>query len=193
MALPISRLDIVNQALTELGRLPVTNINDSEDATLLDVKLNLLLPVLLQETVWNFAILYREDSTPLTTPLTPDFSYTYQLPADYGRMFQFGNINNNLDTPYLISNNLISTNEKPISYYYIIDDVNVDAISTMFFRAIVLFIASDACLVLTENEKLTQYLKAKYEEEKGKAVNLNDMERYITTKPNNDYDRNIFV
>jgi hypothetical protein len=193
MALPISRLDIVNQALTELGRLPVTNINDSEDATLLDVKLNLLLPVLLQETVWNFAILYREDSTPLTTPLTPDFSYTYQLPADYGRMFQFGNINNNLNTPYLISNNLISTNEKPISYYYIIDDVNVDAISTMFFRAIVLFIASDACLVLTENEKLTQYLKAKYEEEKGKAVNLNDMERYITTKPNNDYDRNIFV
>jgi hypothetical protein len=193
MALPISRLDIVNQALTELGRLPVTNINDSEDATLLDVKLNLLLPVLLQETVWNFAILYRQDSTPLTTPLTPDFSYTYQLPADYGRMFQFGNINNNLDTPYLISNNLISTNEKPISYYYIINDVNVDAISTMFFRAIVLFIASDACLVLTENEKLTQYLKAKYEEEKGKAVNLNDMERYITTKPNNDYDRNMFV
>lgn len=193
MALPISRLDIVNQALTELGRLPVTNINDSEDATLLDVKLSLLLPVLLQETVWNFAILYREDSTPLTTPLTPDFSYTYQLPADYGRMFQFGNINNNLDTPYLISNNLISTNEKPISYYYIINDVNVGAISTMFFRAIVLFIASDACLVLTENEKLTQYLKAKYEEEKGKAVNLNDMERYITGKPNNDYDRNIFV
>ena len=193
MALPISRLDIVNQALTEIGRLPVTNINDSEDATLLDVKLNLLLPVLLQETVWNFAILYREDNTPLSSPLTPDFSYTYQLPADYGRMFQFGNIINNFAAPYLISNELISTNEKPISYYYIINDVNVDAISTMFFRALVLFIASDACLVLTENEKLAQYLKMKYEDERGKAVNLNDMERFITTKPSNDYDRITFV
>jgi len=193
MALPISRLDIVNQALTELGRLPVTNINNSEDATLLDAKLNLLLPVLLQETVWNFAILFRKDSTPLTTPLTPDFTYSYQLPADYGRMFQFGNINNNFSQPYLISNNIISTNEKPISYYYVINDVNVESVSTMFFRAISLFIASDAALVLTENEKLTQYLRQKYEEEKGKAVNLNDMERYITTRPHNDYDRRIFV
>ena len=193
MALPFSRLDVVNQALIELGRLPVTNINDSEDAELLNAKLNLLFPVLLQETVWNFGILFKEDDTPLATALFPDFTYSYQLPSDYGRLFQFGSIGVGFDQPFIISNQIISTNQNPISYYYIVNSVSITAVSTLFFRALGLFLASDCCLVLTENEKLEVNLARKFEYWRGKAVNLNDMERYVTSMPYNDYDRLVLI
>lgn len=195
--LPISKLSIVNQALIELGRLPVTNINDSNDAVLLDAKIDILLPVLLQETQWDFAIKYMEDNTPLTSAFSPDYTYTYQLPSDYGHMFNWGGFNVTFSSPsslpFLITSGLISTNEKPIQYYYIVDKVDVDAISTMFYRALVLYIASDSALVLTQNQELTKYLRMKYEEEKSKAVNRNDMERFVTTRPYNDYDRTLII
>ena len=102
MAIPTSKLDVINQALTEIGRPSVSNINDSEDSELLSVKFDLLLPILLEETEWNFAIVYREDSTPLVSPVSPDFNNSFQLPADYGRMFQFGNFYNNLTSYQII-------------------------------------------------------------------------------------------
>lgn len=193
MAIPTSKLDVINQALTEIGRPSVSNIKDSEDSELLGVKFDLLLPVLLEETAWNFAIIYREDSTPIATPISPDFNNSFQLPADYGRMFQFGNFFNNINEPYFISNNILSTNCLKIAYYYTISDVAVDAMPSMFIRALSLLIASDACLVLTENESLTKNLTMKYEHWRGKAVNRNDMERYIVSAPYNKYDRTLFI
>ena len=61
--LPISRLSIVNQALAKLGRPAVTNINDSNDAELLDLKIDLLLPVLLEYTIWNFDWIYCDSTS----------------------------------------------------------------------------------------------------------------------------------
>jgi hypothetical protein len=191
--LPLSKLSIVNQVLLEIGRLPVTNIDDSPDAELISAKVDLLLPVLLQETHWNFAIKYREDSTPLTTQFSPDYNYTYQLPADFGHLFNWGNFNNNFSDPgaqpFLITDGLINSNSQPITYYYIVNNVDPDALTIMFFRALVLFTASDVSLALTENQSLTSYLRQKYEIEKARAVMRNDMEFYKTSTPYNDYDR----
>lgn len=195
--LPISTLSIVNQALLEIARLPVTNINDSPDSILMAAKIDILLPVLLQETHWNFAIKFRQDSTPLTTQFSPDYENTYQLPFDYGQMFNWGDFNNTFSDPgslpFLITDGLISTNENPISYYYIVSNVDPDALSTLFYRALVLYVASDSCLALTENQALTKYLREKYEYERGRAVNRNDMESFKTTRPYNDYDRILVV
>jgi len=195
--LPFSQLSIVNQVLLEIGRLPITNISDSPDAELISAKVDLLLPVLLQETHWNFAIKYRSDNTPLTTQFSPDYNYSYQLPSDYGHMFNWGNFNNNFSDPgaqpFLITDGLINSNSQPINYYYIVKNVDPDALSVMFFRALVLFTASDVSLALTENQQLTSYLRQKYEMEKSRAVMRNDMEFYKTTTPYNDYDRTILV
>ena len=84
---------------------------------------------------------------------------------------------------------MLSTNLSSISFYYIINDVAVNAMPSMFIRALTILIASDACLVLTENQSLTRDLRMKYEHERGKAVNRNDMERCITSRPHNRYDR----
>ena len=190
--IPISRLTIVNQALIEIGRLPVSNIEDSDDAKLLDTKIDILLPVLIQTTQWNFAIKLREDNTPLTSQFSPDYLFTYQLPSDYGHMFSWGSFNTMFadpsSMPFLITDGLISTNTKPIQYYYIVSSVDVDAISTLFYRALILFVASDSSLVLTENSDLTKYLRLKFEKAQSDAINRNDMELFIVTRTNNDYD-----
>jgi len=195
--LPISRLSIVNQALGKIGRLPVTNIEDSEDAQLLDLKIDLLLPVLLESTIWNFALRYVNDTTPLTTQFSPDYEYIFQLPFDYGHMYNWGGFDYNFSDqsalPYLISDGLISTNESEISYYYVVSNVDVSAISTLFYRALVLFIAYDSALVLTENERLLQSLYTEFQEAKSEAILRNDQERYIVSKPYNDYNRNTIV
>jgi len=191
--LTISRLSIVNQALGKLGRLPVTNILDSEDAQLLDLKIDLLLPVLLQATEWNFAIKYVQNSTPLTTKFSTDYSNTFQLPFDYGRMFNWGNFDNNFADqsaqPYLISDGLISTNQSSINYYYIVNNISVSAISILFYRTLVLFIAYDTALVLTKDETLMKSIYMQYEESRIEAIIRNDMERYIVSKPYNSYNR----
>ena len=195
--LPISRLSVVNQALGKIGRLPVTNILDSQDAQLLDLKIDLLLPVLLESTIWNFAIKFVQDSTPLTTQFSPDYSNTFELPPDYGHMYNWGNFDNNFSDqsalPYLITDGLISTNQSQITYYYVVSNVDVSAISTLFYRALVLFIAYDSALVLTENERLLESLYREFQEAKNDAITRNDMERFIVSKPYNDYNRNYFV
>lgn len=195
--LPISRLSIVNQALGKIGRPPVTNINDSDDAKLLDLKIDLLHPVLLETTIWNFAVKYVQDSTPITVPFSADYTNTFQLPADYGHMLNWGGFDYNFSDqsalPFFISDGLISTNESNITYYYIVNDVDVSAISTLYYRALVLFIAYDTALVITEDKDLTRELYSEFEIAKGYAITRNDMERYIVSKPYNDYDRTTVV
>ena len=193
----ISRLSTVNQALLEIGRPKVSNINDSSDSKLMDSKIDILLPLMLQYEDWNFAIKYVSDNTPITQPFTPDYQNTYQLPYDYGRMFSWGNFDNNFADssaqPFLITDGLISTNDMPANYYYIVNDIDVSAVSTMFWRALVLYIASDSALVLTQNTELTGYLKKKYDDALIDATSRNGMERFVVSKPYNSFNRSDFV
>lgn len=190
MSLPISKLTVVNQALIELGRQPVSTI-DTDDAKLLAAKTDLLFPLLLKVCDWRFAIKYVSNNTPLTTNFSPDFTYTYQLPPDYGRMIVVGN-NASLDL-YELVDGYILTNMKPVTFYYVVNNVDYSVISLNFLRALALYVASDTALVLTHNEHLTQYLRLKYETEKSDAILLNNMERYVRTMPYNDFDRIVYV
>jgi len=193
----ISRLSTVNQALLEIGRPKVSNVNDSSDSKLMDSKIDILLPLMLQYEDWNFAIKYVSDNTPITQPFTPDYQNTYQLPYDYGRMFSWGNFDNHFSDssaqPFLITDGLISTNDMPANYYYIVNDIDVSAVSTMFWRALVLYIASDSALVLTQNTELTGYLKKKYDDALIDATSRNGMERFVVSKPYNAFNRSDFV
>jgi len=193
----ISRLSTVNQALLEIGRPKVSNVNDSSDSKLMDSKIDILLPLMLQYEDWNFAIKYVSDNTPITQPFTPDYQNTYQLPYDYGRMFSWGNFDNHFSDPsaqpFLITDGLISTNDMPANYYYIVNDIDVSAVSIMFWRALVLYIASDSALVLTQNTELTGYLKNKYDDALIDATSRNGMERFVVSKPYNAFNRSDFV
>lgn len=190
--LPIAQIDVVNQALIELGQLPVIQVTDTPASQLLAAKSELLLPVLLQSSTWNFAIKFVYDNTPLPTSFSTDFTYSYQLPADYGRFFKWSKNNTN-QLFYEFIDGMLCTDIKPVQYYYIVNNLDYDAISTLFYRALAVFIAADSCTVLTNNLQLTAELRAKYLQEKSSAILLNDMERDVGSTPYNDFNRQVLI
>lgn len=180
-----SKLFVVNQALLEIGRPTVTAYTDSDDATLLWNKLDILLPELLLAYTWNFAIVYVKDNTPLTTNFSPQYNYTFQLPADYGRMALFVNP----QFSYQVVDGLILANYQPIEYYYVSLNTSYGSLPVPFVRALSIYAAADSCAVLTNNVNLTQFLYKKYEDKLADAIQINDQERRIISKPYNDFDR----
>lgn len=188
-----SQLDVVNQALNELGRLSVTTIQDSESSQIIANKLNVLLPEMLLRTDWNFAIKFRYDNTPLTQNYSPDFVYTYQLPADYNRMDRISWQTANFGLYYRIIDGLFLTNSKPIQYYYVVNNADYSVLPPLFYRALSLYAAATCCLALTNDEQLKNYLEMEYKEKLVDALRQNDMDRYVQSTPYNDFDRQTYI
>lgn len=184
-----SKLDVVNQVLSELGRLPVDNIDTDDQAQIVSKRLDTLLPEFLLRTPWNIAIKYVTDNTPLTQNFSPEFVYTFQLPFDYGRMFKFWQ----MWYDYEILDNFLLSNQRPVMYYYVVNNIDYDLITPLFMRCLVLYTASTVSMVLTQDLKLTQYLYMAYKEKLNDAILQNDMDRRVQATPHNDFDRLSYI
>jgi hypothetical protein len=179
------KLDIVNQVLSELTRLPVDSIDSSKDTQLISYRIDKAIPLLLLKTNWKFAIKYATLSSPETVNPFPQYQYSYVLPADYGRMWHLWQQWFNYD----ILDGRIVTDQKPITFYYVVNQVDYDTLGILFERLLVLYLASVFAKPLTENVQLAADLEVKYEKEFNNAVLQNSMEGPIKSAPN-DYDRN---
>jgi hypothetical protein len=190
-----SQLDVVNFALNELGQATVTNVNDLPLSQLMVNKLNFLFPELLQKTDWNFAIVYKSDSTPLTNNFSPDFLYTFQLPPDYVKMdrFSWQTTGQAFGFYFRIVDGLILTNAKPINYYYVSSNASYANISQLFFQTLSLYLAYRTCDTATNNEQLKVNLFKEYTLKLMDALRYNDMERYVQATPYNDFDRTAYI
>jgi hypothetical protein len=191
MALPFSKLTVINQALLALGLSPIANEKESEAAQFISEKLDSLLPILLLTETWRFAVKYREDNTPITQNFSPDYRYTYQLPFDYGRFIKLGA--NRFVLDFELVDGYILTNTKPFAYYYLVNTMDYSIMPLIFARTLAFYAASDSAISLTQNVNLANYLEAKYEKEKMHALLLNNMERDIKKAPFNDFDRVMWV
>lgn len=184
-----SKVDLVNQVLSEFARPPVANISDDDQALLISARLDVYLQELLQRCNWNFAIKYKSDNTPVTQNFSPDFVYTYQLPFDFGKIFKFSQ----MWLAYEFVDGFILANQKPIMYYYIVNMADYSVLPILFQRVLTLYTAARVCLVLTNNEQLTLYLEKEYEQALSNAIKSNDMERLVSSTPYNDFDRFSYV
>lgn len=187
-----SQLQLVNRTLSELGRLQVTSINDSPDATYVAAKIAELFPEVLLEANWNFAVRYRTDDTPLTTPFSPDYLYAYQLPGDFGKFFKWAATGAQWPV-YEFADGMLLAQTRPVQYYYIVNIADYSVLTPLFSRALILYTASKSAPSLTNNVALTQYLEKEYMKSLAKAILENDMERSVTTTPYNDFDRITYV
>lgn len=190
-----SQLDVVNQALNELGFPFVEVINQTPGSTLLANKINILHPEMLLRTDWNFAIKYVTDNTPLTTVISPEFLYNYQLPPDYNRLDRFSWFANaaSFGFYFRIIDDVIMTNSRPVQYYYVVNDADLGVIDPLYYRALVLYIAAESAVVLTQNEPLAKLLESKYQQKLSEAILKNDMDRYVQSTPYNDFDRQVYI
>lgn len=181
-----TQLQMINRILSELGRLSVSSVNESDDAKYVSDKLYELYPEVLLDCNWNFAVKYREDNTPLTTKYSPQFNYTYLLPSDFGKIFKF------LDPRWLsyeFVDNYLITDYRPVRYYYIVNNANFSTFPPLVARSIVLYVASKSAPTLTNDVELSKYLNALYEREKSNAILQNNMEAMLNGTPYNGYDR----
>ncbi len=123
--------------------------------------------------------------------LSPDFVFNYVLPFDFGRFFKFST--NTFPLYYEILDNLLLVNVKPVQYYYVVNNVDYEVITALFYRALAIYAAADTCMALTQNAVLTKYLQEKYLENKSNAILQNDMDRDVTSTPYNDFDRQTYI
>ncbi len=185
MASSYSKLTAINQALLELGLLPVAAVNESDAAKFIAAKLDSLLPNLLLTTHWHFAMKYREDSTPLTQNFSPEYPYTYQLPYDFGRFLH----SRSQLSDYALIDGYVLSHSKPLAYYYTVNTIDYAVMPPYFARTLALYTAADSAIALTQNVQLAHLLESKYQQEKMNALLLESMEQGIKTAPHNDFDR----
>jgi hypothetical protein len=187
-----SLLDLTNRALSELGRLPVTVIEDSPDAQAVANKILELYQEVLLDYNWNFAIVYVDNSSPETTNFSPDYVYSYQLPGNYGKFYRWATTGAQWPL-YAIVDGMMLANTLPIQYYYIANDILFEFWPPLVARALVLYAACKAAPTLTNNMQLAGYLEKEYEKARTKAILENDMERSVQSTPYNDFNRVTFV
>jgi hypothetical protein len=187
-----SLLDLTNRALAELGRLPVETVNDSPQSIVVSNKILELYQEVLLDYNWNFAVVYVANYSPETTNFSPDYVYSYQLPGNYGKFFQWATTGAQWPI-YAIIDGMLLANTLPVQYYYIANDVPFENWTPLVARQLVLYAAAKCCPTLTNNIKLSEYLYKEYEAARTKAILQNDMERSVQTTPYNDFDRITFV
>ena len=187
-----TQLQLVNRTLSEIGRLSVASITESPDAQQANAKLLELVPELYLVYNWSFLTKYIFDNTPLTVNFSPDYSYTYQLPGDFGHFFKWQYTSSQWPI-YQFTDGLLLAQVKPVGYYYIVNQADPIVYTPLFARALVLYAAAKLSPTLTNNIQLTTYLQKEYEIMIAKAITQDDMERSVSTTPYNDFDRITYV
>lgn len=187
-----THLQLVNRTLSELGRLAVASIDESPDAQQASAKLLELAPELYEVYNWTFLVKYIFDNTPLTFNFSPDYSYTYQLPGDFGKFFKWQATGSQWPI-YEFADGYLLVQVKPVGYYYIVNQAAPEVYKPLFARALILYAAAKLAPTLTNNIPLAAYLEKEYEKMIAKAILQDDMERSVTATPYNDFDRITFV
>lgn len=193
--IPLTQLDIVNQVLNLIARTAVDNVNESPQAILINQRYPNLLKNLLRKAIWNFAIAFKSDNTPLTTTVSNEFLFNYQLPANYGRFWRM----EAQSTPtfgfvYQIVDNIFMTNANPINYWYVVNYVDASVIPPPFEQALVYYIASQVCLSLTQNKQLSDELKFEFiNTYLPDAIQQVAYEQMIIQTAFNDFDRQSYI
>jgi hypothetical protein len=82
--MPLTRVQIISQALTLMGKKPIMNlINQSDIVTAADQAFDYLLQATLSEGFWRFATRIVVLNLNVNVPVGGYWMFSYQLPADY--------------------------------------------------------------------------------------------------------------
>lgn len=187
-----SQLEMVNRTLAELGRPAVQQIAGNANAEYIAAKIAELYPELLLSYTWTFATVYKYDDNPRSVNFSPDFTYTYQLPANFGQFFKWATSGAQYPA-YEFVDGLLLAQTRPVQYYYIVNDADYTVFPPLFARAVVLYAASESAPILTNDVQLATYLEKKFLMTLDKAIKQDAMQRSVVQVPYNDFDRILFV
>lgn len=110
-----SKLDIVNLSLGLLGKGPVESLDIADYTRIASTQYDLLVQAELASPNWRFATTLAELARSVDSPLVDDWTYIYQLPADYLALWKIYP----KGTPYQIyENKTLYTNATTVKIEY---------------------------------------------------------------------------
>ena len=192
MSYVVSRLQVINNVLAELGESSVAIEDASANSTFIKERINALLPYVLSKGNFRFNLVYREDSTPAAQPLSGQYQYTFTLPSDYGRMYRMLN-----RTQYEEIQGGLATDSQTIQYYYNTNgapffDGNFEGMSPPFVEALTFYVVSRVAAPLTENLELKKIALESFNAYIADAILMNEYEINKLISPPNEYDRVVY-
>jgi hypothetical protein len=158
----MTKVEIINKALTLIGAAPIVNItDDTNNARIMNRVYDLSLRSILSETCWNFATKRKLLATSTTALEWYDegVSTVYARPSDVVRIFSTNDDNAiwREEGDYIISD----TAGLGVKYVYYLDTPSKYPAS--FVDAFVDRLASDAAFMILNNSNIAQKYLEKYE------------------------------
>ena len=155
---------ICNLALQKIGDQSITSLDDN---TLEARSCKLHYPVVLAECLmlntWNFATILA-NLTRLTEAPVFDWSYAYQLPADFARITKFNSFDtNDRIANYEINGNTLLTDEDHASIAYISTSPDPSTFTPSFVSILSLRLASALAKPLAGSMDLKSQLLQEFE------------------------------
>ncbi len=164
----LTDIGLCARALVQVGAHPITSFADgtaeSEIAALLYAPLR---DAVISSYPWSFAS-GQATLTRLSTPPLSDYMYAYQLPADFLRAISAGQGHRGRGQSYRIANGQLHSNADTVILTYIFRPEE-ETFPPFFDRVLMLRLAAEFCLPLTENTSRADYLAKFAESELAKA------------------------
>lgn len=158
----VSAVEICNRALNALGAKAITALDEgTERADLCNRLYTDLRDELIQDHPWNFAIRRDAIAASVTTPAF-EWTYQYPFPADCIRVLS---VNEDYQRVAWASEgrNILTDWEGPINVRYLSNDVEEPDFPPKFTAALVLRLAVEMAMPLTESASRRDALAKEYQ------------------------------
>lgn len=158
----ISKIDICNMALANLGSPPIQSVDGpapSQKACKLRYEEARIEA--LTGNLWNFASMWRKGSR-LAIQAKPPYAYAYQYPTDALRVFEIFREKGATPVPFEVTDRpdapgkLIHTSHEAPTFIYTRDKTDPTTFDADFVQALSWLLASKIAMPVTKNLKLQQ-------------------------------------
>lgn len=154
----VAPVDVASEALGQLGRAPITDLDDTTDPVAVQCKqyFGSLLRTMLRDHPWNFAKDRVELAENATAPIF-EWTYSFALPADCFRVLK---LNNSEKVAWEIEGRNLLTDESTAEIEYIRWETDPNIWDGMFYQAFVTFLSVRLAPALnTDKEKASDLYK----------------------------------
>ncbi len=164
----LNDIGLCARALVQVGAHPITSFADgTTESEIAGLLYGPLRDALLSSYAWNFAT-GQVELTRLTTAPAADYMYAYQLPNDFLRAISAGGAGRGRGLNYRIVGQTLQTNAEAVMLTYIYRPAE-ESFPPFFDRVLMLRLAAEFCLPLSENTARAASLAQLADQEFAKA------------------------
>ncbi len=160
----LTDLEIANQALVRLGASTIESfVENTAEAKTASIFLEPITKMLLSAHPWGFATAQSTLGAAETDPIA-DYSYAFDLPADFLRVISAGTGIKGRGLDYRVYQKTLHTNYEDVVLTYIFQP-NYEDFPPFFDQLIVARLAAELCIPITESTTRTKTLFEMAEQE----------------------------